>query len=258
MFAFLATSGCDGGRHLPDQVGDAEVLGQELHLAGLDLREVEDVVDDRQQVLAGPVDLLQVGRRVLGDLLGGQLLEQLAVADDGVQGRAQLVAHVGQERALDLAGLDRLLVGHDEVGVDPAQLLLDPLALADLPAASTSLALASSAVRSRTRSSSSSWALQQGLLGLLARRDIEGDALEVEGIALLVAHHLGLAVDPDHAAVAGQEAILGAEMLAQGAGLRELGMPADRGRPGGAAGTRGSGLPAIPFARSPAATRSAG
>ena len=109
------------------------MLRQQLHLAGLDLGEVEDVVDDREQVLAGPVDLLQVGRRVLLDVLGGQLLEQLAVADDGIQGRAQLVAHVGQERALDLAGFHGLLVGHDEVGVDAAQLLLDPLALADLP-----------------------------------------------------------------------------------------------------------------------------
>ena len=33
-------------------------------------------------------------------------------------------------------------------------------------------------------------------------------------------------MDPDHAAIPGEEAIFGAEMLAHGAGLRELGMPA--------------------------------
>ena len=56
------------------------------------------------------VDLLEVGDGVGLVLVGGLLLEQLAVADDGVEGRAQLVAHVGQEGALDPAGLDRLLV----------------------------------------------------------------------------------------------------------------------------------------------------
>ena len=69
--------------------------------------------------------------------------------------------------------------------------------------------------------------LAEGLLGLLPPGDVEGDPLEVEGVALLVAHHLGLAMDPDHAAVAGQEPVLGAEMPPRGAGPRELGVPAD-------------------------------
>ena len=168
----------------------------------------------------------QVGRRVPGDPPGRQLLEQLAVADDGVQGRAQLVAHVGQERALDLVGLDGLPVGRDEVGVDPAQLLLDPLAPGDLllehrvGPGQLGRALAHPAFQLVV-------GLAEVLLGLLPRRDVEGDPLEVEGLALLVAHHLGLAVDPDDAAVAGQEAVLGAEMPARGAGLRELGVPSD-------------------------------
>ena len=46
---------------------------------------------------------------VLADVLG-LLLEHLAVADDGVERRAQLVAHVGQEGALGpVGGLGRVL-----------------------------------------------------------------------------------------------------------------------------------------------------
>ena len=36
-----------------------------VHPAGLDLREVEDVVDQPEQVLAGRVDLLEVGQERL-------------------------------------------------------------------------------------------------------------------------------------------------------------------------------------------------
>ena len=54
-----------------------------------------------EQVLAGAVDPLQVGDEVRRSALGvGLLLEHLAVADDRVQRRPQLVAHVGQELAL--------------------------------------------------------------------------------------------------------------------------------------------------------------
>ena len=56
------------------------------------------------------------------------------------------------------------------------------------------------------------------LLRLFLPRDVIGDALEEEGLASLVAHHLGLAVNPDDPAVASQEAVLGTESFAEGAG----------------------------------------
>jgi hypothetical protein len=71
---------------------------------GLDLGQVEDVVDQGEQVLAGRVDLLQVGQERLPADLFGLLLEELAVADYGVEGRAQLMAHVGDELAFGPAG----------------------------------------------------------------------------------------------------------------------------------------------------------
>ena len=100
------------------------------------LREVEDVVDDRQQRVAavadglGEVALLGVQRRVQ---------QQAAHADDGVHRRADLVAHRGQEGALGLVGAfgdwrrlawagflglgeqPRVAQGHADVGGDGGQ-----------------------------------------------------------------------------------------------------------------------------------------
>ena len=52
LVAVLLDERLDGRRHVVDQRRDVERLEEELHLAGLDLRQVEDVVDQREQVLA--------------------------------------------------------------------------------------------------------------------------------------------------------------------------------------------------------------
>ena len=89
-----------------DRSLDARSQGEwtmvELDLAGLDLREIEDVVDDRQQRIArcadrlGVVALLVIERRVE---------QQAAHPDDRVHRRADLVAHRGEERALGAVGV---------------------------------------------------------------------------------------------------------------------------------------------------------
>ena len=85
--------------------------GAEIELARLDLRQVEDVVDDRQQRLrrserdAHPLALL-VGERLLE--------QQLEHAGDAVHRRADLVAHAGEELRLEPRALDRLLARLDE------------------------------------------------------------------------------------------------------------------------------------------------
>ena len=104
----------DHGGDVADQAGHVEGLEVQLHLAGLDLGEIEDGVDQPQQVLAGRVDLLEVVGELLGPEVGGVLLEHLAVADDGVERRAQLVGHVGQELGLVAVG-----------GLELAALVLD-------------------------------------------------------------------------------------------------------------------------------------
>ena len=53
-----------------DEAGHVEALEVELHLAGLDLGEIEHGVDQLQQVLAGRVDLLEVVRELLGAEVG--------------------------------------------------------------------------------------------------------------------------------------------------------------------------------------------
>ena len=112
------------GGHALDEVGHREVLREEVHPPGLDLGQIEDVVDQPQQVPARRGDLLQVaaerGGGVVAEVLG-LLLEHLRVADDGVEGRAQLVGHVGHELALVPAGLLQLARLHlerpEEAGV---------------------------------------------------------------------------------------------------------------------------------------------
>ena len=94
-----------------EQQPQVEAAQLELHAPGLDLRQVEDVVDQRQQVVARRVDVLQVLELLFVDLAEHLLGQHLGEADDRVERRAQLVAHVGEEfrlvaiRVLELAAL---------------------------------------------------------------------------------------------------------------------------------------------------------
>ncbi|MNV40887.1 hypothetical protein D3C71_1325060 [compost metagenome] len=77
--------------------GHREILFDQLDMASLDPRQVQDVVDQRQQVVVGGMDRLGVL-----DLLGGQrgvlvVGQQLGQDQRAVERRAQLVGHVGQE-----------------------------------------------------------------------------------------------------------------------------------------------------------------
>jgi hypothetical protein len=87
------------------------------HPAGLNLRHVEDVVNQVQQVLAAAGNDIQ---RLL--LAWGHIriaLEQPGKAEHGVEGSAQLMAHVGQERALRAIGGFGPGFGFRQVGFGP-------------------------------------------------------------------------------------------------------------------------------------------
>ena len=90
--------------------GVPEIEGRLFHLqlAGLDLREVQDVVDEGQEGFRRVLDGGQVFA-LLARELGVQ--RQLRHPHDGVHGRADLVAHVGQEVALGAGGLLRPAFG---------------------------------------------------------------------------------------------------------------------------------------------------
>src|SRR3954447_4114525 len=98
----------DHRRDTVEEGRDGGVLEEEVHFAGLDFGEVEDGVDELEEVFAGGVDFCEVGEVEVVAFFLGDFLEHLAVADDGVERGAKLVAHVGEEGALGLIGV----VGH--------------------------------------------------------------------------------------------------------------------------------------------------
>ena len=59
-----STSGSIDGLHLVDQAGEIDLLEIDVHAAGFDLRQIEDVVDQAEQMLAGALDLLSDRRRL--------------------------------------------------------------------------------------------------------------------------------------------------------------------------------------------------
>ena len=94
----------EGTRHHLQQAGEEDFLRFDRDRAGFDLRQIENVADQVQQVGAGAVN----GAREL-DLLGRQVAvrvvaELLAQHQNAVERRAQLVRHVGQEFGLVLRG----------------------------------------------------------------------------------------------------------------------------------------------------------
>ena len=77
----------------------------QLELSGFDLRHIEHVVDQAEQVLAASVDVLDIGHVAAGrEGPEGSLPHHVGEADDGVQGRAQLVAHIGEKTAFGAVG----------------------------------------------------------------------------------------------------------------------------------------------------------
>ena len=86
------------GRDLLDQLHRRAGNALERQLPGFDLRKVEDVVEDGQQVLAVPADRVEVVG-LLGRCQPG-VGEEVGVAEDRRHRRADLVADVGQKLGL--------------------------------------------------------------------------------------------------------------------------------------------------------------
>ena len=84
----------------------AKCAGLDLQLPGLDLREVEDVVEGGQQPFGRELHVVGVVA-LLGVEVGVE--QQLGHPDDPVHRRADLVAHVGQELRLQPRGLEGMV-----------------------------------------------------------------------------------------------------------------------------------------------------
>ena len=89
----------------------------ERQLAGLDPGEVKDVIDDRQKRIRRVLDNLQI--LSLAEIQLG-IEHKFGHADHPVHRGPNLVAHVGEEFALGLAGCLGSLPGHAQV-IDQAQ-----------------------------------------------------------------------------------------------------------------------------------------
>ena len=113
------------GVQLHQQVMDIQRLQLELHAPGLDLGQVEHVVDQLQQVVAGLVDDVRMLDLLLAEVAGDVVAQLLAEDQDAVERRAQLVRHVGEE-------LRFVAVGQRQLFGLFAQTLLGGLALADI------------------------------------------------------------------------------------------------------------------------------
>src|SRR6185295_2858788 len=78
------------------QLIEHQIGGLDRHGSGLDLRKVEDVVDQGQQIVSRSVDglgKLDLSRRQVSILVPAQLIGQ---DQQAVERRAQLVGHVGE------------------------------------------------------------------------------------------------------------------------------------------------------------------
>ena len=93
VFRFVAERPADGFQ----QIGGENLLGFHGHRAGFDLREVENVADQVQQVGAGAVDGAGEFDLLVGQVAVGVFGQLLAQNQDAVERRPELVGHVGQE-----------------------------------------------------------------------------------------------------------------------------------------------------------------
>jgi len=94
-----------------------EALDPQVLLSGLEAREIEHVVDERQEVLAVALDDLEIAPLLVGDLHFQPAAEHARQGDHRVEGGAQLVAHVGQKGALESVGFIDLTLLNLQLGV---------------------------------------------------------------------------------------------------------------------------------------------
>ena len=62
-FAVRRGQRLDDRAHLLDEAGEIDLFEIEVHLAGLDLRQIENVVDQAEEMPAGVADLREVGQK---------------------------------------------------------------------------------------------------------------------------------------------------------------------------------------------------
>src|SRR5262249_18392309 len=80
----------------------------EFQLTSLDLGEVKHVIDEPKQVLAIALQSLEHYQHLFRRLAVSAVRHQFGVTKDGIERRAQLMTHIGEELRLVLARLFKL------------------------------------------------------------------------------------------------------------------------------------------------------
>ena len=86
----------------PSRLSSGTIVDVELDLPRFELREVQHVVDEAEQVLLAALDAAEVVALLLVDRPADFQVEQVDVPGDRVERRAQLVAHRREELGLRL------------------------------------------------------------------------------------------------------------------------------------------------------------
>src|SRR6516225_1522233 len=85
------------------------IIGEfENELTGLDLGQIEHVIDESEQVFAVGLKAFEYAKHLLGRLAVSAVRHQFGVTQDGVERCAQLVTHIGQKLRFVLARLFKL------------------------------------------------------------------------------------------------------------------------------------------------------
>ncbi len=115
--AFLRREGIEQPLQVDQQPFERNGLDMHVHAARFDLRKVQDVVDQREQVVSGRLNRFGVFDLLRRQVALGIVRQQFGENQRGVERRAQLVRHVGQEVGLVSAGLSEFLRLFVEQGV---------------------------------------------------------------------------------------------------------------------------------------------
>ena len=84
-----------------------EAFEDKIHLSGLDLGQIENVVDQRQKMAGSTLDAFKRLDLIVAVEFARILLQHLGHADDGIERRAQFVRHVGKKAGFRAACLLR-------------------------------------------------------------------------------------------------------------------------------------------------------
>src|SRR6516165_5007454 len=105
-----------------DSLGDVlnAVIGKfENQLAGLDLGQIKHVIDQSEQVFAIGLKPFEYAKHFLGWLAVSAIRHQFGIAQDSVERRTQLMAHIGEELRLVLACFFKLSALVLDLGEQP-------------------------------------------------------------------------------------------------------------------------------------------